>query len=79
MEFYLILDDLLYFQIKNTRVVMLKDSNFNNTKKTETKRTWLPEFIFRKQSDRLIQVKTIKSAFWDLRKDDRVRLIQVTV
>ena len=46
---------------------MLKDSNFNNTKKTETKRTWLPESIFCKQSDRLIQVKTIKSAFWDLR------------
>ena len=36
-------------------------------------------FIFGKKSDRLIQVKTIKSAFWDLRKDDRVRLIEVTV
>ena len=48
MAFYLILDYRLYFQIKNTRVVMLKDchSNFNNAKKTDTKRTWLPEFIF---------------------------------
>ena len=36
-------------------------------------------FIFGKKSDRLIQVKTIKSALWDLRNGDRVRLLEVTV
>ena len=35
--------------------------------------------FFCKQSDGLIQVKTIKSALWDLRKGDHVCLIEVTV
>ena len=39
MAFCLILDYPLYFKIKNTRAVMLKNSNYKNTKKTETKRS----------------------------------------
>ena len=38
-----------------------------------------PRIYFLQKSDRLIQVKTTKSALWDLRKGDRVRLIEVTV
>ena len=33
----------------------------------------LDSLLFCKQSDRLTQVKTIKSALWDLRKGERVR------
>ena len=39
MAFYLMLDYLLYFLIKNTCVLVLKNGNYNNTKKTETKRS----------------------------------------
>ena len=34
---------------------------------------YLTPFYFCKQSDRLTQVKAIKSALWDLRKGERVR------
>ena len=34
---------------------------------------YLTPFYFCKQSDRLTEVKTIKSALWDLRKGERVR------
>ena len=40
---------------------------------------YLTPRIFCKQIDGLIQVKTIKSALWDLRKGDCVCLIEVTV
>ena len=55
MAFYLILDYPLYFLIKKTRVVMLKNSNYKNTKKTETKRS--------KRSTLVHPTKTVREVF----------------